>query len=140
MSAGRPFQAATHYRNALLLRPDSPQISLSLGRALIATNDKTLLDEAIEVLLTAERGEPKWGFVKRQLAIAYGRSGRLADADVTLAEEALLANDKPRATQMARRALSSKYSYRPRKSKSRRYLFSVEYTRHSRLTPAASSF
>ena len=125
MSAGRPFQAAAHYRNALLLRPDSPQISLSLGRALIATNDKTLLDEAIEVLLTAERGEPKWGFVKRQLAIAYGRNGRLADADVTLAEEALLANDKPRATQMARRALSSKSAPDHVKAKAEDILFQL---------------
>ena len=73
MSSGHPKQAAMHYTDALRLRPDSPQISLSLGRALIATNDKAVLNEAIEALLAAERGEPEWSFVKRQLAIAYGK-------------------------------------------------------------------
>ena len=51
--------------------------------------------------------EPEWSFVKRQLAVAYGRNGQLADADVTLAEEAV-AKDNTRAARMAKRALSYK--------------------------------
>lgn len=125
MSAGRPFLAAKHYKDALLIRPESPQISLNLGRALIATNDKAALDEAIEALLAAESGEPEWSFVKRQLAVAYGRNGQLANADVKLAEEALLANDKPRAAQMAKRALSNKLAADHLKAKARDILFQL---------------
>ena len=126
MSAGRPNQAAMHYRKALHIRPNSPQISLSLGRALIATNQKTALDEAIKALLIADRGEPDWSFVKRQLAIAYGRSGRLAEADIALAEEALLAQDKPRAAKMAKRALFDRSAAEHIKSKARDILFQLD--------------
>ena len=125
MSLGHPKQAAMHYTDALHLRPDSPQISLSLGRALIATNDKAVLNEAIEALLAAERGEPEWSFVKRQLAIAYGRNGQLAEADITLAEEALLASDKPRAAQMARRTLSDQSAEEHIRARARDILFQL---------------
>ena len=125
MSAGRPKKAAIHYTNALHLSPDSPQISLSLGRALIATNNKTVINEAIEALLAANRGEPEWSFAKRQLAIAYGRNGQLAEADLTLAEEALLVRDKPRAAKMAKRALSNKSAAGHLKAKARDILFQL---------------
>ena len=125
MSAGRPKQAAIHYTDALHLQPDSPQISLSLGRALIATNDKAVLNEAIKNLLTAEMGEPEWSFVKRQLAIAYGRNGQFAEADITLAEEALMSRDKPRAAQMAKRALADKSAAEPIKARARDILFQL---------------
>ena len=77
------------------------------------------------MLLAAERGEPEWSFVKRQLAIAYGRNGRLAEADLTLAEEALLVKDKPRAAQMAKRALSNKSATDHIKAKARDILFQL---------------
>ena len=125
MSAGQPFLAAKHYRDALLIRPDSPQISLSLGRALIATNDSAALDEAVEALLAAERGEPEWSFVKRQLAVAYGRNGQLAYADIKLAEEALLTRDNTRAAHMAKRALSNKSADDHIKAKARDILFQL---------------
>ena len=44
----------------------------------------------------ARDGEPKWIVAYRQLAIAYGRAGQLADADITLADEALMTGDNNR--------------------------------------------
>ena len=41
----------------------------------------------------------------RQLAIAFGRDGQLAKADLALANEALLVRDKARAKQMAQRVI-----------------------------------
>ena len=125
MSAARPDRAAVHYRQALSLQPDSPQISLSLGRALIAINDNAYLPEAIQALKSANEGEPNWGFVKRQLAIAYGRNGQVAEADLTLAEEALLAGDKPRAAQMANRALADETAAPHIRSRARDILFQL---------------
>jgi predicted Zn-dependent protease len=54
----------------------------------------------------ARDGEPKWTFAYRQLAIAYGRAGQLADADITLADEALMTGDTQQAIKMAKRSLS----------------------------------
>ncbi len=46
------------------------------------------------------------GFVYRQLAIAYGRAGKIAKANLTLAEEALVLNDRQQAIRMAKRAIN----------------------------------
>jgi len=98
--------AAAAYEAALARRPESPQILVGLGRALIATNDKSHLPRAIEAISKAKDGEPKWAFVRRQLAIAYGRSGNIAAADLTLAEEAILLGDEQQAVHMAKRVLA----------------------------------
>ena len=46
------------------------------------------------------------GFRQPRLPRGGGRAGRLADADMTLAEEALLTGDTQQAIKMARRTLS----------------------------------
>ena len=82
MSLARPARAATAYETAIKLRPESPQILLNLGQALVATQDKGRLSRAVAALELAVRGEPSWAFAYRQLAIAYGRAGRIAAADI----------------------------------------------------------
>ena len=106
LSMARPDAAAQAYRRALSIRPDSPQILLNYGRALIASGEPTNLTEAISALEQARDGEPKWTVAYRQLAIAYGRAGQLADADITLADEALITGDTQQAIKMAKRSLS----------------------------------
>jgi len=106
MSKAKPEAAAQAYEQAISLRPDSPQILLNYGRALIASGSAKDLTNAISALEQARDGEPKWAFVYRQLAIAYGRAGRLADADITLADEALINGDTQQAINMAKRSLS----------------------------------
>ncbi|MGB2492838.1 MAG: Zn-dependent protease, partial [Candidatus Puniceispirillum sp.] len=76
--------------------------------ALIATNQKQRLDRAIEAIEIAASHEPDWAFVRRQLAIAYGRSGRMSYADMSLADEALLTGDSSRAVHLAKRVLARK--------------------------------
>ena len=106
MSMAKPEAAAQAYKQAISLRPDSPQILLNYGRALIASGRAKDLTNAISALEQARDGEPKWAFVYRQLAIAYGRAGQLADADITLADEALITGDTQQAINMAKRSLS----------------------------------
>ena len=106
MSMAKPEAAAQTYEKAISIRPDSPQILLNYGRALIASGRAKDLTNAISALEQARDGEPKWAFVYRQLAIAYGRAGRLADADITLADEALITGDTQQAIYMAKRSLS----------------------------------
>tara|TARA_B100001059_G_scaffold129796_1_gene129784 strand:+ start:355 stop:1686 length:1332 start_codon:yes stop_codon:yes gene_type:complete len=105
LSMAKAEAAAAAYEAALRLRPDSPQILVNLGRALIATNDKKHLLRAIEAISAAQKTEPKWAFIRRQLAIAYGQNGDIAAADLALAEEALLLGDEQQAVRMAKRVL-----------------------------------
>ena len=105
MSMAKPKAAAQAYEQAISIRPDSPQILLNYGRALIASGKAKDLTNAISALEQARDGEPKWAFVYRQLAIAYGRAGQLADADITLADEALMIGDTQQAINMAKRSL-----------------------------------
>ena len=106
LSMAKPNASALAYEKAISLRPDSPQILLNYGRSLIAGGRADDFTKAISALEKACNGEAKWAFAHRQLAIAYGRAGRLADADMTLAEEALLMGDTQQAIKMARRSLS----------------------------------
>jgi predicted Zn-dependent protease len=102
----RPDAAAAALEAALARRPASPLVQLTLGRALLATGDKANLPRAIEILQTAREGEPLWAFPARQHAIALGRAGYIAAADLALAEESILRGDKDRAVQLARRAMT----------------------------------
>jgi predicted Zn-dependent protease len=107
LSMAKAKAAAAAYETALTFRPDSPQILVNLGRALIVINDKKRLSRAIEAISAAQKSEPKWAFIRRQLAIAYGRNGDIAAADLALAEEAILLGDSRQAARMAERVLSS---------------------------------
>ena len=82
------------------------QINLSLGRALLMKNDDASWMEAIKVLEQAHQDETDWAFVKRQLGIAYGKSGQFAAADLILAEEALISGNIDLAVQLAKRVSS----------------------------------
>ncbi|MEL0196921.1 MAG: M48 family metalloprotease [Rhodobiaceae bacterium] len=102
----RPMDAATSYERALTLRPGSALIQINLGRALIASGGMANLERAITALEAAHDKEARWGFLHRQYGIALGKSGRIAEADLALANEAILLNDGARAAQLARRVMA----------------------------------
>lgn len=102
----QPNDAAMAYERALELRPVSALIQINLGRALIASGGATNLRRAIAALEAAHDDEAKWAFLHRQYGIALGKSGRIAEADLALANEAILLNDGPRAAQLARRVMA----------------------------------
>ncbi len=106
LSMAKPDAAAIAYEKALALRPNSPQIQLNLGRSLIATNNKKHLQRAIDAMLAAQKNEPYWSFIHRQLAIAYGRAGHIAHANLSLAEEAIVLGNGQQAVRMAKRVLA----------------------------------
>jgi predicted Zn-dependent protease len=102
----RPMDAATAYEQALTFRPDSALIQINLGRALIASGGMANLERAITALEAAHDKEARWGFLHRQYGIALGKSGRIAEADLALANEAILLNDGARAARLARRVMA----------------------------------
>jgi predicted Zn-dependent protease len=100
------MDAATSYERALTLRPGSALIQINMGRALIASGGAANLERAITALEAAHDKEARWGFLHRQYGIALGKSGRIAEADLALANEAILLNDAARAAQLARRVMT----------------------------------
>jgi predicted Zn-dependent protease len=102
----RPGDAAAAYERALERRPGSGLIQINLGRALIAKGGPTNLERAIIAFEAAHDREAKWAFLHRQYGIALGKSGRIAEADLALANEAILLGDGARAAQLARRVMA----------------------------------
>ena len=102
----KPAEAAASYETALQRRPGSVLIQLNLGRSLIAEGGPASLERAIQVLAMARNAESRWGFLHRQYGIALGKAGRITEADLALADEAIVINDKQRAAQLAKRVLA----------------------------------
>jgi len=100
-----PAQAAAAYRTALEHRPQSTLIQLNLGRSLIAAGGTDNLQQAVDVLASARNAEPEWAFIHRQYGIALGKSGHITEADLALADEAIIIGEKQRAAQLAKRVL-----------------------------------
>ena len=81
------------YQAAARLAPGQPLIHQGLGRAMIESGDPKLLTPAVEELRTALRVERDDDFSWHLLGIAWGRLGDLGEANLALAEEALLRGD-----------------------------------------------
>ena len=75
-----------------------------LGQAMVATGEKRYSDEAISLLRVAMQREPETPEVYTQLAMAYGRKGELAEADLASAQAALARGDNKTARELAARA------------------------------------
>jgi predicted Zn-dependent protease len=102
--AGRPGEAVAPLREAVRLAPSEALIRTALGRALMETGEPRLLREAVAELEWSLRAERDSGFTWRQLGTAHGRLGEMPQADLALAEEAMLDGNYPRARFLARRA------------------------------------
>jgi predicted Zn-dependent protease len=101
---GRAAEAIAPLRKAIALAPDATLMRVMLGQALIATNDPKLADEAIQLLRTALIRDPDVPDGYRYLAMAFGRKGDLAQADLASAQAAFASGDFKAAKMLAIRA------------------------------------
>ena len=104
VEGGHPAQAVAPLRRAVQLAPTPALIQISLGQALIATNDPKGAEEAIPLLRAAVAKEPESSDAYLQLAMAYGRKNDLADADLASAQAAFARGDNKTARELAARA------------------------------------
>ena len=104
---GRVEQALPYYKKSLDLLPSSSLIRTAYAHALIETaqNNEARLKEAIENLERAKIDERRSPRIQRLLATAHGRLGHEAEAQLYLAEEALLQNRNKDAKALAQRAV-----------------------------------
>jgi predicted Zn-dependent protease len=104
LEAGKPAEAIAPLRRAVQLSPNPTLIQIMLGQALIATNDKAHAEEAVALLEAALKREPESPEAYTQIAMAYGRRGDLAHADLASAQAAFTRGDLRTARQLAGRA------------------------------------
>jgi predicted Zn-dependent protease len=104
LEGGKPVEAIAPLRRAVQLAPNPALIQILLGRALVESNDRAHLDEAVSVLEASLVREPESPEAYAQLALAYGRKGDLARADLASAQSALMRGDIKAARMLGARA------------------------------------
>jgi predicted Zn-dependent protease len=104
VESGRAREALAPLRHAISLAPDPTLVHVLLGQALLGTSDPALIDEAVTSLRKALSNDPEIPDAYDHLAIAYGRKGDLADADLASAQAAFNRGNLPTARQLAARA------------------------------------
>jgi predicted Zn-dependent protease len=104
LEGGRPAEAIAPLRKAVALSNGAPLIEMMLGQALVASDNKATTEEAIAVLRNALAREPEAPLGYSQLAMAYGRKGDYAQADLASAQAAFLRGDNKTARELASRA------------------------------------
>ena len=104
LEGGKPAEAIAPLRQAVQLAPNPALIQIMLGQALVASNDRTHIDEAIAFLQAAVGREPESSDAYSQLAMAYGQKNDLARADLASAQAAFTRGDLKTAREIATRA------------------------------------
>jgi predicted Zn-dependent protease len=104
LEGGKPTEAIAPLRRAMQLSNNAPLIEMLLGQALVATDNKAYADEAITILRAAVSRESEAPLGFTQLAMAYGKKGDYAEADLASAQAAFLRGDNKTARDLASRA------------------------------------
>lgn len=104
LESGKPADAIAPLRKAVALSNNTALIEMLLGQALVGTDNKAYTDDAIRILRAAVAREPEAPIGYTQLAMAYGRKGDYAEADLASAQAAYLRGDNKTARELATRA------------------------------------
>jgi predicted Zn-dependent protease len=104
LERGKPADAIAPLRKAVQLSNHAPLIEMLLGQALVASDNKAYTEEAIAILRAAVARETEAPIGYTQLAMAYGRKGDYAQADLASAQAAFLRGDNKTARDLASRA------------------------------------
>ncbi|GAA0771513.1 M48 family peptidase [Roseibium denhamense] len=107
LEGGDPRGAIAPFRKALSFKPNEPQFLVWLGYALVGANNPAYLPEAERILKRAIQRDPNSGVAYAQLAIAHGRQGERAEADLATAKSLMVRGDFEAAKRYAARAQQS---------------------------------
>ena len=104
IEAGRAKQSIAPFKKAMTLAPEEGQLQIWYGYALVASEDNKLLEEAIRNLTQGLGKDSNSPLGYRQLAIAKGRLGLVAEADLATAQGHMASGNYGAAKQYAHRA------------------------------------
>lgn len=104
LESGKARGAVASYRRAARLAPKEALILGGLGRALLAKGSGGSNNEALKTLKRAYARDPLDGFMLRNLALAYARSGNNGMASVVTAQRYALQSNLKQAELHAKRA------------------------------------
>src|SRR5260370_151682 len=104
VEGGTAAEAIAPLRRAVQLSNSVPLIEMLLGQALVGTDNKAYTEEAISILRAAVARETEAPLGYTQLAMAYGRKGDFAQADLASAQAAFLRGDNKTARELASRS------------------------------------
>ena len=104
LESGQPAVAIAPLRHAAKIAPNPALIQIMLAQALIASKESKYAEEAVTLLRGALAKEPESPDAYTQLAMAFGRKGDLAEADLASASAAMMRGDARTARDLATRA------------------------------------
>jgi predicted Zn-dependent protease len=104
LEGGKPAEAIAPLRHAVSLAPNPTLIQIMLAQALVATRDRSRVDEAVSILRSALTREPESPDAYSHLAMAYGLKNDLPNADLASAQAAFMRGDIKTAREIATRA------------------------------------
>lgn len=104
LESGRPKEALASLRQAAELSGNAPLIASTLGHALLATEDKSHLEEAEQVLRAAVGRDRENPFAWYQLGMVYGARGDIPRAQLASAEQQIMTGRPREALQNAEAA------------------------------------
>ena len=102
---GRVKDAIAPYERSVALKPDSALLKIELAQVQLESEDPKQVPRALTLLNAASPFESDDSQLWRLLAIAYGRSGNMGMAALSLAEQGMADGDWNNARQEAARAL-----------------------------------
>jgi predicted Zn-dependent protease len=106
LESGKPKEAIPLLREAVRRAPDQPMIAVTLGHALVASEDQRNFEEAKQVLKTAVNRDNDNPFAWLQLGTIYDREGDPARAALAMAESRNLEGKPKLALASARIAMA----------------------------------
>jgi predicted Zn-dependent protease len=102
--AGRIKESEAPHRKSVELKPAAPLLQINLGQTLVALDDTSKLDDAIEHLKKAVSQDPDEPMAWRLLSQAYDRKGDAGLARLAAAEQNFALGQMPAARDFAGRA------------------------------------
>ncbi len=106
LESGRPKDAIPLLRRAVAAAPDQPMIAVTLGHALVATEDRANLAEAKQVLKNAVNRDNDNPFAWLQLGMIYDQEGDRSRAALSMAESQNLQGEAKLALASANTAMA----------------------------------
>jgi predicted Zn-dependent protease len=106
LETGKAKESLEPLRKAVSLAPNAGLIRAMLGKALVATGNPALNDEALRELANAAQREPDSAEAYRDLATVYARKGNIGMAELSAAQSFFNSGQWSEAASQATRAMS----------------------------------